>query len=271
MAKSSEHRMVFDLRGRRKRVVQVVYAILAVLMALSLLTVVGPFSIGDVFGTGGGGDATDTLDDQAEKIERQLARNPDDEDLLLALVRNRYSAGNTLIQVDPTTGQQSVPPEAETQYERAAAAWSRYLATDPAEPNPNTAQQAANALFTLAQLSSTSAQAISNLRDAARAQAVVAEARPSVGTLSTLAYYSYAALDFEQGDEAKMAAEKAAASEAERRSVEQQLNATRKRAKRFEAQQKAAAAQGGEEQAEQQLEDPLGGFFGGGAGVPVAP
>jgi hypothetical protein len=263
--------MVFDLRGRRKRVVQVVYAILAVLMALSLLTVVGPFSIGDVFGGGGSGDATGTLDDQAERIERQLARNPDDEDLLLALVRTRYSAGNTLIQVDPTTGQQAIPPEAEAEYEKAAAAWSRYLATDPAEPSPNIAQQAASALFTLAQLSTTSAQAARNLRDAAKAQAVIAEARPSVGSLSTLAYYSYAALDFEQGDKARMAAEKAAATEAERRSVEQQLTAIRKRAKRFEAQQKAAATQGGEKQAEQQLEDPLGGLFGEGAGTPLAP
>ena len=38
MAKSGEHRMLFDLRGRRKRMIQVVYAGLALFMALSLFT-----------------------------------------------------------------------------------------------------------------------------------------------------------------------------------------------------------------------------------------
>ena len=36
-----EHRMVFDIRGRRKHVVKVVYAVLAVLMGASLFLVVG--------------------------------------------------------------------------------------------------------------------------------------------------------------------------------------------------------------------------------------
>jgi hypothetical protein len=266
---NSEHRMVFDLRGRRKRVVQVVYAILALLMALSLLTVVGPFSIGDIFGGGGGGNPSSTLDDQAEKIERQLARSPQDEALLLALVRTRYSAGNTLIQVDPATGQQSIPPEAESEYEQAADAWNRYLGTKPTEPNPNTAQQAATALFTLAGLATTAGEATANLRDAAEAQAIVAAARPSVGSLSTLAYYSYAALDFEQGDKAAAKAQQEAATPAERRSVEQTLTQIRGQAKKFEAQQQAASAKGGQKQAQQQLENPLGGLSGG--GVPIAP
>jgi tetratricopeptide (TPR) repeat protein len=268
MAKSSEYKMLFDLRGRRKRVVQVVYAFLAVLLALSLLTVVGPFSIGDVFSGGGGGDPSSTLDDQAEAIEKRLARNPENEDLLLALVRTRYSAGNTLIQVDPTTGQQSISTDAVQEYEQAADAWSRYLRLDPAEPNPNTALQAANALFTLAQTASTGAQAESYLEDAAAAQAIVAEARPNVGTLSTLAYYSYAALDFEAGDEAARKAEQAAASKAERTQVRTQLATIRKQAKRFEKQQQAAAQRGGEQQAQEQLGSPLGG---GGLGAPVTP
>jgi hypothetical protein len=269
---NSEHRMVFDLRGRRKRVVQVVYAILAVLMALSLLTVVGPFSIGDVFGGGSSSDASETLDDEAERIERRLAKSPNDEDLLLALVRARYGAGNTLIQVDPATGQQSIPTEALDQYEQAGEAWTRYLATEPAEPNPNTAQQAANAFFSLAQLSSSAAEAESNLRDAAAAQAIVAEARPSVGTLSTYAIYSYFALDFKTGDEAAKQAV-AAAPKSQREGATRQLASYRKRAKQFEKQVKAATAKGGPQQAQQQLENPLGGLSGGGGGstAPLAP
>ncbi len=41
-----ERRMLFDIRGRRKHVVRVVYAILALLMGASLFLVVGPFNIG---------------------------------------------------------------------------------------------------------------------------------------------------------------------------------------------------------------------------------
>ena len=37
-----ERRMLFDIRGRRKHVVRVVYAILAILMGASLFLVVGP-------------------------------------------------------------------------------------------------------------------------------------------------------------------------------------------------------------------------------------
>jgi len=37
-----ERRMLFDIRGRRKNVVKVVYAILAVMMGASLFLVVGP-------------------------------------------------------------------------------------------------------------------------------------------------------------------------------------------------------------------------------------
>ena len=45
--------MLFDIRGRRKHVVRVVYAILALLMGASLFLVVGPFSIGNLVGNGG--------------------------------------------------------------------------------------------------------------------------------------------------------------------------------------------------------------------------
>ena len=50
--------MLFDIRGRRKHVVRVVYAILALLMGASLFLVVGPFSIGSLVGNGGATDAS---------------------------------------------------------------------------------------------------------------------------------------------------------------------------------------------------------------------
>jgi hypothetical protein len=269
MAKGSEHRMVFDLRGRRKRVVQVVYAMLAALMALSLLTVVGPVSLGDIFGGGSGSsNPASALDDQAVTIEKRLKKDPENEALLLSLVRTRYSAGNAQVIVDPSTGQQSISPEARVEYEKAAAAWSKYLNAVTGQPSPNVAQQASTALFTLAATSATAAEAQTNLEDAAKAEAIVAKARPSVGSLSTLAYYSYYALNFKQGDAAAKQAQAKASSKAQARSIETQLAAIRKRAKSFQKQQQQAAAQGGKKQGQEQLENPLGGLSGGGLGAP---
>lgn len=268
---NSEHRMVFDLRGRRKRVVQVVYAILALLMALSLLTVVGPFSIGDVFG-GGSGDASEISLDRAAEIEKKLARNPENETLLLSLVKERIAAANNLVAFDETTGQPIPTEESSAQYDAAATAWNRYLRVNSGEPSPAVATQMAGAFFTLAQNATTIAEAQSNLEDAAEAQAIVAEVRPSVGTLSTYAIYSYFALEFEQGDRvAKQAV--AAAPKAQRKQADQELASYRQQAKRFEKQVKAVAKRGGEAAAQQQLENPLGGLSGGGGAstAPLAP
>ncbi len=52
-----EHRMVFDIRGRRRHVVKAVYAILAILMAASLFLVTGVFNPNTLFGTSSGESA----------------------------------------------------------------------------------------------------------------------------------------------------------------------------------------------------------------------
>ena len=99
-------------------------------------------------------------------------------------------------------------PDARAQFKKARAAWTSYLGLDPKQPNPNVAQLAANAIFALAQTSTTAPEAEAYLKQTAAAQKIVAEARPSVGAYGNLAYYSYAACDFPQGD---AAAKKAAA------------------------------------------------------------
>src|SRR5688572_12884483 len=98
--------MLFDIRGRRKRVIQVVYAALALLMALSLFTVVGPVSLDGLLGTGGGStDTSGVFDDQIERLEKRLRQNPDDQAALVQLTQARFNAGNASIERDPTTGQ----------------------------------------------------------------------------------------------------------------------------------------------------------------------
>ncbi len=260
-----ERRMVFDLRGRRRHVVKVVYAILALLMGASLFLVVGPVNIGGLLGNSGSSNsASSALDDQAAGIERKLRKNPNDEALLLALTRTRISAGNTLVNVDQTTGQQTVTPEARAEYQQAATAWSRYLKQNPSPPSASAAQLAATAFFSLAQTASTGAEAEDDVKNAAAAQQIVADSRPNLGTVSTLAIYKYYSLDFAGGDKVTKQAEKLATSKSQAKSVKTQLASIRKQAKKFQKQQQQLAkAQKG--QGKQELQNPLGGLSGGGS------
>src|SRR5215207_6150503 len=133
MADDGERRMLFDIRGRRKNVVKVVYAVLALIMGLSLFILAGP--IGNIFNTEGTVNASDQFEEQATRIERELKKNPDDADLMLNLTRARINAGNASAEINPETGAAAYTPEARQQLALASEAWSKYLkATD--EPNP---------------------------------------------------------------------------------------------------------------------------------------
>ena len=262
--------MLFDLRGRRKRVVQVVYAVLAVMMGASLFLVVGPVNLGDLVGGGSSTSASSVSLDRAAELDKKLAKDPKNQDLLLALTKERITAGNNLAQIDPRT--QAAIPTADSaqQYQLAADAWKRYLGTKPKPPNPNVALLIANSLLSLAQTATTPDEATADAADAASAQLIYAQARPSAGAFSTLAYYSYAALDFKQGDAAALQAQAQANGAAERNQVKKTLAGIRKQAKKYQ-QQLAALKKAQQGQGKQQLQNPLGGLSGGGIGASPAP
>ena len=267
MAASGERRMLFDVRGRRKHVIRFVYAILALLMAGSLFLTVGPFNIGELVGTGGTQSAADVLDEQAERIERRLAKEPTNEALLLSLTRTRIAAGNAAIETDPSTGARSVTPEAEEDFEAALAAWSRYLKQAGGEPSPSAAQLVAGTYFSLAESASGEVGDIEeNLKGAAATQRIVAEARPSLGSLSTLAIYEYFANDFTAGDRAAKEAAQKAPGKSEAKAVETQLATYRKRGKEWEKQRKEIAKQQ-RKSGKEALQNPLGGLSGSSTGV----
>src|SRR5882757_5383978 len=95
---SNEHRMVFDIRGRRRHVVKFVYAILALLMFGSLFLVTGAVNIGSILGTSSSSEsAASSLEKQAANIEAKLVKSPGDENLLANLTRTRVSVSNALI------------------------------------------------------------------------------------------------------------------------------------------------------------------------------
>jgi hypothetical protein len=230
--KDGERRMVFDTGGRRRGVVKVVYAILAVLMGFSLLLVVGPAPIQQLFGISNEvSSAAQQFEEQSQRLEAKLKKDPQNPDLLLSLTRAQINAGNA--QADPETGE--LTPEAAQQLQAASESWSKYLkATD--EPSPAGAQVAAQALFGLATTARTGPEAELNVRAAAHAQEIVAKARPSLGSLSTLAIYRLYSFDYKGAAQAEREAKKFANTKFERENLENELEQINKRAHEFQKQ-----------------------------------
>ena len=247
-----------------KHVVRVVYAILALLMGASLFLVVGPFSIADIFNTASTTTPATVLDEQAERLEARLRTEPDNENLLLTLTRTRIAAGNAQTDVNPETGLPTLKPEGREDLILASEAWDRYL-KQADEPSPSGALLMAGAYFALAESGGTSFEEVESFIDGAVAtQRIAADARPSIGTLTSLAIYEYFANDFATGDkvarEAVAMAPKAQASE-----IKKQLNEYRQSGKAFEAQKKEFVKVE-KEQGKEALQNPLSGLGGGSLG-----
>ena len=265
-----EHKMLFDLRsGRRRGMVKVVYGVLAVLMGASLFLTVGPVNIGEIFGNNSGSstDAAQIYEEQAERLEVKLKKDPENPELLQSLTRANINAGNAGVKVEPN-GARSVTPEAVESYQKADQAWTEYLeATD--QPSAGLAQVVAPMLFQLAELSSSYAEAETRLEAATEAQKIAAKGQPTLNSLATLARYTYLTGDFKLADQVRAETMKKANSESEREAVEKFLDEAEKSAHAFaksaKAAEKAEKANGGKPS--ETLENPLnGGLTGGGLG-----
>lgn len=261
MANKDEHKMLFDLRGgRRGQVVKVVYAVLAVLMGLSLFLVVGGFNLAELFNSGTStGDAAKPYEEQAERIEAKLRKDPQDPKLLLSLTRAQVNAGNAQVEVEPN-GARAVTVDAVQEYQEADQTWSEYLkATD--EPNVGLAQLMAATLLQLAEVQSVYQKVDQNLNAAIEAQKIVAEQRPSVNAFTTLAYYTYFTGDFDAADKAKADAKKLTNGKPEVEAIDKQLGEIEKRAREYIAGKNQAE----KEQAKAEKEGGSGGAGGGAA------
>jgi DNA repair exonuclease SbcCD ATPase subunit len=271
---SNEHRMVFDIRGRRKHVVKVVYAVLAVLMGASLFLVVGPLNIGELFNSNGssaGGEVAKPYEEQAERLEAKLRKAPEDPQLLMGLTRAHVTAGNSLLSSEPAEEDLT---QAVQQYQLASSSWSEYLdATD--EPSAGTAQLVAPALLALAERSRTYEQAQRNVEAASEAQKIVAEQRPTLNSYSTLALYTYFTGDFKAAEAAQAKAAKLTREKFEVEQLEKQMKEVKKNAVKFQKARKQAAAaekaaaksNKGSPESLQSPTNPLGGTFGTGTGL----
>jgi len=241
--------VLFDLQSpRRRNFIRVVYAMLALLMGGGLLL----FGIGGGGGGGildavgltdsSGGSGSANFDDQISAAEKRAAANPKDPSAQLGLVRIHVTAGTAAQDVDSDT-QQRVPTDESTQeFQKAADAWDAYLKLDPNKVDFGAASLMAKAYVSLAETSTTAPEALSNIEQAAKAQAIVAEQQPSQGSYSQLAIYEYFAGDTAAGD---AAAKKAAAAvdPSQAKALQQQLAQFKTAAAKFQQQIKAAEKQ----------------------------
>jgi hypothetical protein len=261
-----EHRMVFDTRGRRKRVIQVVYGGLALFMALSLFTVVGPVNIGDLVGGSSSSSSSSSIyDEQVQHLERKLRQSPNDQQALASLTRAHYNAGRAKSEQDPSTGQiTSISEDGIKEFNDAGKAWERYLKTNPAKPSASAAQFAAQSYF-YAAATGTVLEFQGDIKRAAGAQAVLAEARPTLNSYVLLAQYRALAGDSAGARDAGKKAE-SLAPKAQKKAVTQAVDQYQQQGAALQKQIKKQSKFNPSGAGKQALENPLGGLSGGGSG-----
>jgi hypothetical protein len=233
--------MLFDLRGKRRRTVQITYAGLALLMGVGLVGAgIGSDASGGLFdaitGGGGGGSsqADKTIENRIDAAQKQIAVNPRNEGAYAVVVRSRYQLATA------RANQQGVFDEKGVEeLEKAAATWTRYLGVAK-KPDPSLAALMVQAYTGLAQSRENPQDQKPFLAGAADAAEVTATARPTVnGYLQLVQYAALAGQD----RKATLAGEEAIdlAPKKQREEVKQQV-----------AQAKAQAAQALQSQAQQQ-------------------
>jgi len=249
-----ENRMVFDIRGRRRNAVKVVYGILAVLMGLSLFLVVGGFNLSELFNGSGGTEAGKEFEATATRLEQELKKEPEDPQKLLALTRARVNAANSYYEIGP---EEERTPTTETveQLNLASDSWDKYLkATD--EPTPGAAQLMAPNFILLAQNSKTFPEAQVNLEAAATAQRIIKEKSPSLNSLTTLAFYEAVLGNKKEAQKLIKEAKPYAHTKFERENVDNEVKRYEETGERFQAERKAAEKKESKEGAKG---NPLGG------------
>jgi tetratricopeptide (TPR) repeat protein len=256
--------MLFELGGKRKRLIQVIYVCLAFLMFVALVGFgIGGGTSGGIFdalGIGGGSNpSSPQYDAQIQRAEDTLATNPKDEKALITLARTHFLAGQAATSTGDQ-GQVQLTEETLTEYRKATDAWERYLNTKPKQPDDGVASLMLQAYTALA--GSDPAQIENDIDQAYKAAQIVAEARPSFGTYLQLATYAYYAGDEKVGAEATQKALKEAPDSTSKGQVKTQI----KQAKA----QGAAIAKAIKKSApdQSQLQNPLGGLGSSSSAVP---
>src|SRR3954454_19030170 len=123
--------MLFDLQGKRRRLVQATYLILAILMGGGL--VLFGVGSGDVSGglfdaitgkdSSGNGAVNSTVNNRIKKDEKALALKPANQAALEDLIRSHYQLATD--DADPNTG--AFGNSGKAQLAKAGVAWKKYV------------------------------------------------------------------------------------------------------------------------------------------------
>jgi hypothetical protein len=212
--------MIFDLQGKRRRLVQATYLILAVLMGGGLVL----FGVGSGSVSGGLFDAltgkssnsnssiSSTVNNRIKRDQKALKLNPKNQAALADLVRSHYQLATD--DADANTG--AFGPTGKQQLAQAGGAWKRYIAV---------AKKPDDSLAGL-MLQAYGSGGLNKPADAATAAGIIADARPSAQAYLALTTYAAQA---GQTRIAQLAGDKAIAlaPKAQRKLVRQQVNAAK--------------------------------------------
>lgn len=264
--------MLFDLRGKRKRLIQVVYAFLALLIAFGLIFLgIGSGTSGGLLDSLGLGSNSANSDPQYQQevddANSKLESNPKDTQALLTVARYEYLIGQQQMDVNDQ-GVPVINQDAAASFGKATDAWERYVAALPKgeQPNPAVAGLIAQAYANVAGTQQDVTEFTRTHGRAGDAATVVAIKSPNpTSWLRVAAYYYYSG----QPDKGKQAGEKAikSADKADRNAVQQQLDQFEKASGQIEKALKSSS-----KSSQSSLQNPLaplGGSTGLGATIPA--
>jgi tetratricopeptide (TPR) repeat protein len=211
--------MLFDLKGKRKRVVQVTYLGLAVLFGGSLVlfgtgSSVSGGLIDAITGNNSGG-SNSVFQQQVDRTQKAVRANPKSEQAWLDLTRAEFNFAASPDGSDAESGQ--LTDKGQQAVLATIDSWERYLKLRPKKPDAGTAQFAALAYG-----------ATQDYKSAVKTQRIAAKARPSANSYYQLAQFAYAGNQVRQGD--------AAAAEAIRRTPKDLRNSVRAQVKEIKKQ-----------------------------------
>ena len=220
--------MLFDLQGKRRRVVQVVYLGLAVLMGggLVLFGIGGDVSGGlfDAFSDNrsGGGSGNKLIEERIDKNEDRVKANPRSEAARKQLVRDYFQLANA----QTASTQAGYPKDARDELRKAGANWKAYLALEPKKPDTSLARLAIQVY---------DPTALAKPKDALAAAQVIAENEEDSQAYLNLMQYATLAMDTRVAD---LAGQKAVdlAPKSERKEVRTQLKQIKQAAALSQAQ-----------------------------------
>jgi hypothetical protein len=176
--------MLFDLQGKRRRLVQATYLVLAILMGGGL--VLFGVGSGDISGglfdaitgkdSNSGSAINSTVNKRIKRDEKALQLNPNNQAALADLVRSHYQLATD--DADANTGE--FGQDGKTELAKASVAWKKYV---------DVAAKPSDSLASL-MLQAYSEGGLNKPADAATAAQLIADARPSAQAYLALTTYA---------------------------------------------------------------------------------